>query len=103
MEKKNFELNLKKFMEHNDYTQEMITVEECNKHGRWTPVDLVMREYYNNGCGSAKGFLGIMPNTCEKMAQYIIEHQEELKAKNMYNKDGFNNFGFPLWHDYILD
>lgn len=102
MEKKAFENNLKKVMEHNDYEPEMITVAECNKVDRWTPVDLVMREYYNNGCGSAKGFLGIMPSTCEKMAQYIIEHQEELREKDMYNKDGYNNCGCPLWHDYIL-
>ena len=103
MEKKEFENNLKKVMEHNDYGSEMITVAECDKIDRWTSVDLVMREYYNNGGGSAKGFLGIMPSTCVRMAQYIIKHQEELKEKDMYNKDGRNNFGFPLWHDYKLN
>ena len=102
MEKKAFENNLKKVMEHCDYESQDITVEECNKKDRWTPCDLVMREYYNNGCGSAKGFLGILPNTCEKMAQYIIEHQEELKAKDMYNKKGVSNFGFTLWDNYEL-
>lgn len=102
MEQKAFENNLKKVMEHNDYEPYMITVKECDKCDKWTPVDLVMREYYNNGCGSAKGFLGIMPSTCEKMAQYIIENQEELKAKDMYNKKGVSNFGFTLWDNYQL-
>ena len=103
MEKKAFENNLKKIMKHYGYESQDITVEACNKKNIWTPVDLVMREYYNNGGGSAKGFLGILPSTCIKMANYIKEHQKELREKDMYSKDGFNNCGFPLWHDYKLD
>ena len=93
---------LKKIMEHNDYEPNMITVEECDKEGKWTPVDLVMREYYNNGGGSAKGFLGIYPYECEQLAKYIVENQKELRAMNYYSKEGINNFGISLWDNYNL-
>lgn len=93
---------LKKIMEHCEYTPEMITVVECDKKDKWTPCDLVMREYYNNGCGSAKGFLGIYPYECKQLADYIKENQEELRQMNYYNKKGISNFGFTLWDNYNL-
>ena len=100
--KKVFEKNLKKIMKHNYYRPQMITVEECHKVNKLTPVDLVMKEYYVHGGGGAEYFLGIKPSTCNKMAQYIIEHQEELKAKDMYNKKGINESGFTFWDNWIL-
>jgi hypothetical protein len=59
MTEKTFKSYLKKVMEHNDYTSDMTTVDVCNEKDKWTPCDLILREYYNNGGGSAKGFLGI--------------------------------------------
>ena len=90
-------------MEHNEYSEEMITVEECDKHGKWTPTDLILREYYNNGGGSSKGFLGITPSDCIKCYEFIKENQEALRELNYYNEKGFNNFGFPLWSNYNVD
>lgn len=78
------------------------TVGECDKKNAWTPTDLILREYYNNGGGSAKGFLGITMNTCIQAYNYIKEHQNELVSKDYINKDGYNNSGFPLWKDYII-
>lgn len=106
MKKDRFERLMVKIATYNEYPLNACqTVDECNKigeNGSWTPVDLVCREYYNNGCGSAKGFLGITPKECKECFDYILEHQEELKQENRYNKDGYNNFGFPLWSDYNL-
>ena len=87
-------------MEHNDYEAEMLTVEECTKKDRWTPCDLILREYLNNGGGSAKGFLGIGEQRCENAYHYICEHKEELVKKNWINKDGWNNSGYYLWENY---
>lgn len=107
MTREEFEATMEKIAKHNDYPLNACkTVEECDKigeRGSWTPVDLVCREYYNNGCGSAKGFLGISPEECEQCFDYIRDHQKELKKERRYNENGYNNFGFPLWHDYILD
>ena len=103
MEQKQFKKSLFKVMQHNDYSINMLTVSECEKKNKWTPIDLIMREYYNNGCGSAKGFLGITKKECEDCVNYIIDNQEQLKAQNMYSENGFNNFGFPLWKNYKLE
>lgn len=97
-----FRNQLKKVMEHNEYEEQDITVEACDKKDRWTPCDLIMREWYNNGGGSAKGFLGILPSECKKLAQYIVDNQEELKQMGYYNEVGKNNFGFTLWTNYKL-
>ena len=100
--KRQFENTLKKIMEHNQYADNMVTVEECDKASKWTPTDLIMREYYNNGCGSAKGFLGITPKRCMDAFEYIQEHKLELVQARYINERGVNNFGFPLWSNYDL-
>lgn len=97
-----FKNRLHKVMEHNDYTDDMLTTEVCNKKDRWTPCDLICREFYNNGCGSAKGFLGLTPAQCKEAFGFIREHQNELREMDYYNKDGFNNWGFKLWENYDL-
>lgn len=91
---------IKKVMAHNNYTEDMQTVAVCNEHQSWTPCDLVIREYLNNGCGSAKGFLGITAGMCEQAFDYICEHKETLISADKINKDRWNNSGFPLWHNY---
>ena len=97
-----FRNRIETVMKHNDFEESWITVEECDKVRKWTPVDLMLREEYNNGSGSAKGFLGLTPSQNRKCYEYIREHQKELKELDLYNKDGFNNFGFSLWTDYHI-
>ena len=101
MKKSTFEKNLVKFMEFNGCKE--LTVTKCDLLGVWTPIDLIMREYYNNGGGNyaCYGFKTI--RAFDNMVDYIVEHQKELRAKNLYNKDGYNAFGFPLWSNYKLD
>ena len=89
-------------MEHNNYTNEMLTVEECDKYHTWTPTDLILREWYNNGGGSSKGFLGILPHECKRCYEFIKENQETLKEMNYYNEKGFNNWGCQLWNNYEI-
>ena len=97
-----FRNRITKVMEHNDFEAHWITVDVCEKLDKWTPVDLMLREHYNNGDGSAKGFLGLTPAQNYKCYQFIKEHQNELRELNLYNKDGYNNWGFKLWSDYNL-
>ena len=87
-------------MQHNNYEEDWLYVSTCEEHNKWTPVDLVIREYLNNGGGSAKGFLGIYPYECKKCYDYIRENKQEIIDLNMVNEDGWNNSGFPLWNDY---
>ena len=91
---------LAKIMAHNDYKEDWLTVETCDKNGKWTPCDLIAREYLNNGGGSAKGFLGISTGDCLKCYYYMKEVKEELVNANMVSEKGWNNFGFPLWENY---
>lgn len=94
---------LKKIMEfYGDYTEDMMTEKVCTKKDRWTPCDLILREWYNNGGGSARGFLGISPSQCEQGYWYILEHKNELLEKNYISKDGWNNSGFSLWKNYNI-
>ena len=97
-----FRNRLKKVMEHNDYHEEWYTVAECTPHDLWTPVDLIIREKYNNGCSSAMGFLGLTPKQCEESYCYIRDNQTMLKEMGMYNEKGHNNFGFPLWKNWEI-
>lgn len=93
---------LKKVMAHNEYEEADTTATECGKKDRWTPCDLIVREYLNNGGGSSKGFLGVSPSDCKRGYWFIKEHQQELRALDLYNKDGWNNCGCPLWKNYEL-
>ncbi len=95
-----FNNTLQKIMDYNNYPSGALTTEKCDQEGKWTPTDLILREYYNNGGGSAKGFLGITSSRCLEAYLYIKAHQEELRKKDYYNKDGFNNWGFRLWSNY---
>ena len=95
-----FQNRLHTIMEHNNYSEEMITVQECNKHDKWTPTDLILREYYNNGGGSAQGFLGITCGQCIKCYEFIKEHQVELMEMDYFNEKGKNNWGFTLWTNW---
>lgn len=104
--KKDFEWfleKLQKVKEHNEYDHCDETVTICNYKDLWTPTDLILREYYNNGGGSSKGFLGLTQKECIECYDYIKEHQNELRELDYYNKDGYNNFGFPLWKNYVID
>lgn len=85
-----------------DYTADMLTEKACNLKEKWTPCDLILREYYNNGGGSAPGFLGFSRAECIKCYKYIIENKEELLQLNYISKDGWNNSGFPLWKNYEI-
>lgn len=98
-----FRHRLEKIMAHNGYDKDMTTTETCNKvgeKGQWTPVDLVLREYYNNGGGSSMGFLGITTKDCIRCYEFIKEHQELLQELDMYNEIGKSNWGFTLWTNY---
>ena len=102
MTEKTFKRYFKKVMEHNDYTSDMTTVDVCNEKDKWTPCDLILREYYNNGGGSAKGFLGITTKACIECARVIIRNQKLFKEHNLYNENGWNNWGCSLWKNYEL-
>ncbi len=93
---------LKKVMEHNDYEQDMITTKVCTPKDRWTPTDLIIREVYNNGGGSSKGFLGLTKAQTLQAFDFIRDNQETLKEMDYYNEKGFNNFGLPLWKNWEL-
>ena len=95
-----FENRLKTVMSHNNYKNEWLTVDECYKEGIWTPCDLIIREYLNNGCGSSKGFLGLTPANCRKCMDYIRENKGYLISMDYVSQDGYNNCGFPLWKDW---
>lgn len=91
---------LKKIIKHNDYEQDMITVKVCEPKGKWTPTDLILREYYNNGGGSAKGFLGLTRADTYRCYDFIRDNQKLLKEMDYYSENGYNNWGFKLWSNY---
>lgn len=84
-------------MKHNDFSEDMITVAVCEPKDKWTPTDLILREYYNNGGGSAKGFLGISRSECIRCYEFIKENQKYLQELDYYSEKGFSNYGFRLW------
>lgn len=100
-----FRNQLRKIMRHNGYERNWLTTKVCYSKDvqMWTPCDLIAREYLNNGCGSAKGFLGIAPKTAYKCYEYMCENKQELIAMDMVGEEGYNNFGFTLWKDYNFD
>ena len=89
-------------MAHNLYTEEMETVANCNLKQNWTPCDLILREYYNNGGGSAQGFLGISTRECIKCYEFIKENQTFFKENDLINEKGISNYGFTLWENYDI-
>lgn len=60
----------------------------------WTLPDLFIRQYLNNGCDGF-GMVNV-----EEVYLYLCEHKDLLIEYNMVNRDGYNNFGFPLWKNY---
>ena len=100
MTDKRFNEILHKVMKHNDYTDDMTTVAACNERDAWTPCDLIMREYLNNGGGSAIGFLGITKRECCEAYDFIMDDIETFIAADMINERAWNNSGFPLWNNY---
>ena len=100
-----FKNRLKTIMKHNDYPDDALTVAVCEKFpptGKWTPCDLILREYYNNGCMSARGFLGLKPSECHRCYLFIKEHQEELRKMDYYSEIGYNNSGILLWANWRI-
>lgn len=95
-----FQNRLHTIMKHNDYSEDMITVAICEPKDKWTPTDLILREYYNNGGGSSRGFLGISCKECIRCYEFILQNQQELKAMDYYSKTGYNNWGFKLWDNW---
>lgn len=95
-----FKNRIRTIMEHNHYTEEMVCSKECEEKDKWTPCDLIAREYLNNGGGSAKGFLGLMPSECIKCYHYMEENREYLINANLISEKAWNNFGFPLWNNW---
>lgn len=88
---------------HNEYPEGSLTVAQCDKIGKcgsWTPVDLILREYYNNGGGSSQGFLGIPTRECLHCYEFIRDNQEMLRDMDYYNEKGISNWGFTLWSNY---
>lgn len=95
-----FKNRLKSIMSYYKYNEEELTVEGALKHNHWTPTDLIIREYLNNGGGSAKGFLNMTRAECIKCYDYICDNKKEIISLNWVNKNGYNNCNFPLWKDY---
>lgn len=85
---------------HNNYNENWDTSTICDSHGKWTPCDLIIREYLNNGGGSARGFLGISRAECIRCYDFIKENKATLIGMDYITCDGWNNCGYPLWHNY---
>lgn len=94
---------LKTVMAYNDFTEDMLTVKVCDAKNEWTPTDLILREYLNNGGGSSKGFLGITKSKCFEAVRFIKDNLEELIALDYISEKGFNNFGISLWDNYFRE
>ena len=103
MIKKWFMNRLATIMKHNGYKDNMLTVEECEKRGKWTPCDLIAREYLNNGGGSSKGFLGLSTSECIKCYHYMCEVKQEMIQLHMVSEKAWNSSGFPLWNNHNFD
>lgn len=103
MIKKWFKNRLITIMQHNNYAPWWLTEEECTKHDKWTPCDLIAREYLNNGGGSSKGFLGITRADCIKCYDYMCENKEELIKLGYISGSAWNNSGVLLWNNYNFD
>lgn len=91
---------LAKVMEHNDYPNDCLDYKTCNTINSWTPADLIVREYLNNGGGSAQGFLGITTEECQKCYDYIVENKEYFIYNDLVNERATNNSGWELWFNW---
>ena len=91
---------IKTVMEHNDYTEDMVTAEVCDKKGFWSPCDLIIREALNNGGGSAKGFLDMTKANCLKCYNYMVDNRQSVIDLGLVHEKGWNNFGIQLWNNY---
>ena len=100
--KEQFKKILEKVIEHNGYTKSMLTSKQCDMQGLWTPCDMILREYYNNGGGSANGFLGITMEECIDAFYFIKENVEFFKSNDLISPKGYNNFGWLLWTNYNI-
>lgn len=108
MERKAFDNTLKTILAHayNDLGNSVgvkTTAKHFDKLGLWSPCDLIAREYLNNGGGSARGFLGIMPSRCIEAYRFMCSHKDELVADGLISEKGSNNFGITLWSNYNFD
>jgi hypothetical protein len=63
----------------------------------WTLADLFIRQWLNNGWDGF-GMVHV-----ESMFDLLSKHKQLLIDNNMLSKDGYNNFGFPLWKNYNFD
>ena len=95
-----FRNRVKKVMEHNKFTADMISVKVCDRKQKWTPCDLIIREELNNGGGSAKGFLGLSTADCHKCYDFLVKNKEMVKKLDLVNEKGVNNWGFTLWSNW---
>ena len=95
-----FTNTLNRIMKYLDYKEDWTTSTVCDQNGKWTPCDLIAREYLNNGGGSAKGFLGISTNQCIKCYQYMGTIKQELIDNDLISIEAWNNSGFKLWTNY---
>lgn len=95
-----FENRIQKVFKANPELEGKRTVSDCNTINRWTPIDLIIREYLNNGGGSAPGFLGMTRRQCYECMDYIRANKKELIKADLINADGCNTAGIPLWNHY---
>lgn len=98
-----FKNRLQTIMKHNDYEEDWLDATTCERADKWTPCDLIAREYLNNGCGSAKGFLGLMPSEAEKAYAYMCQNKKYLVENDLVSEEAWNNSGFSLWKNYGFD
>lgn len=95
-----FRNRLTTVIKHNEYEDDWLTTDVCNEHDKWTPCDLILREYLNNNGGSSRGFLGITRSECKRCYDFIRENKKELIDRNYINREGWNNSGLTLWKNW---
>tara|TARA_R100000234_G_scaffold24197_2_gene13898 strand:+ start:4682 stop:4966 length:285 start_codon:yes stop_codon:yes gene_type:complete len=61
---------------------------------KWTLADLFIRQWLNNGWDGF-GMINV-----KEMFEFLSKHKQVLIQHGMLTKDGYNNFGFPLWKNY---
>ena len=86
---------LQKVAEHNKLNK----LEWFENEGRWTPVDLVLRRYLNDG-ETSEVFLGLNEEEFQRALSYIRNNFEDLVNQKQISTYGKNNYGFELWKDF---